>query len=128
MESTEKTAFSVNNGHYEYLRMPFGLKNAPSAFQRVLDNVVLEHLHTFCFVYMDDIVIFSKSLTKHLDHVRKIFKKFRQFNLKVEFDKSEFLCKDVTFLGHIITPDGIKPNPVKIDAIKRYPLSRTQNK
>lgn len=75
---------------------------------------------------MDDVVIFSKSLTEHLDHVRILLKKFRQFNLKVQ-DKSEFLCKDVTFLGHVITPDGIKLNPTKIEAIKSYPLPRTQN-
>lgn len=124
--SIEKTAFSVDNGHYEYLRMPFGLKNAPSTFQRVMDNVLKEYLHRFCFVYMDDVVIFSKSLKEHLDHLRLIFQKFRHYNLKVQLDKSEFLCKDVTFLGHVITPEGIKPNPSKIEAIEKYPIPKTQ--
>lgn len=112
-KSIEKTAFSVNNGHYEYLRMPFGLKNAPSTFQRVMDNVLKEYLHKFCFMYMDDVVIFSKSLTEHIDHIRKIFQKFRHYNLKIHLDKSEFLCKDVAFLGHIITPEGINQTLAK---------------
>lgn len=125
-ESVEKTAFTVENGHFEYIRMPFGLKNAPSTFQRVMDNVLKEFIHKFCFVYMDDIVIFSKSLKQHLDHLRIIFKKLRQFNLKVQLKKSEFLSKDVTFLGHVITPTGIKPNPSKIEAVKNFPLPSTQ--
>lgn len=124
--SIEKTAFSVENGHYEYVRMPFGLKNAPSTFQRVMDNVLREYLHRFCFVYMDDVVIFSKSLKEHLDHLRLIFSKFRHYNLKIQLDKSEFLCKDVAFLGHVITPEGIKPNPSKIEVIEKYPIPKTQ--
>ncbi|GJQ86388.1 hypothetical protein Trydic_g8478 [Trypoxylus dichotomus] len=123
-ESIEKTAFVVNNGHYEYIRMPFGLKNAPSTFQRVMDNVLREYLHKFCFVYMDDVVIFSKSLHQHLAHIRQIFQKLKEYNLKVQLDKSEFLRKEVGFLGHVITPDGIKPNPSKIHAIQNYPLPK----
>jgi transposase InsO family protein len=127
-ESIEKTAFSVNNGHYEYVRMPFGLKNAPSTFQRVMDNVLREYLHKSCFVYMDDVVIFSKSLHEHLVHIKQIFNKLKEFNLKVQLDKSEFLCKEVAFLGHVITPDGIKPNPSKIEAVQKYPLPKTTKK
>lgn len=122
--SIEKTAFSVNNGHYEYVRMPFGLKNAPSTFQRVMDNVLREFIHKTCFVYMDDIVIFSKSLQEHLIHIKSIFDKLREFNLKVQLDKSEFLRKEVSFLGHIITPEGIRPNPVKIEAVQKYPIPK----
>lgn len=125
-ESIEKTAFSVNNGHYEYVRMPFGLKNAPATFQRVMDNIFKEYLYKFCFVYMDDIVIFSKSLQEHITHIEQIFSKLREFNLKVQLDKSEFLRKEVAYLGHVITPEGIKPNPDKIETIKKYPLPKTQ--
>lgn len=124
-ESVEKTAFCVNNGHYEYVRMPFGLKNAPATFQRVMDNILREYLYKFCFVYMDDVVIFSKSLHDHLVHLRQIFSKFKEFNLKVQLDKSEFLCKEVAFLGHVITPNGIKPNPQKGKAVQEYPLPKT---
>lgn len=124
-ESIEKTAFSVNNGHYEYLRMPYGLKNGPSTFQRVMDNVLKEYLHKFCFVYMDDIVVFSKSLQEHIYHLQLIFQKIREFNLKIELDKCEFLSKNVEFLGHLITPEGISPNPTKLKAVENYPIPRT---
>lgn len=124
--SIENTVFTVNNGHSEYLRMPFGLRNAPSTFQRLMNNVRREFLHKFCFVYMDDVVIFSKSLKEHLDHIRLIFLKLWEYNLKVQLDKSEFLSKDVAFLGHVITPDGIKPNPTKIEALEKYPLPTHQ--
>lgn len=124
-ESIEKTAFTVNNGHYEYLRMPFGLKNAPATFQRMMDEVLKDYLYKFCFVYMDDVVIFSKSLQEHLLHIRQIFSRLKEVNLKVQLDKSEFLCKEVAFLGHVITPEGIKPNPSKIEAIQKYPIPKT---
>lgn len=124
-DSIEKTAFTVNNGHYEYLRMPFGLKNAPATFQRMMDNVLRDYQYKTCFVYMDDIVIFSKSLQDHLTHLSQIFQRLRETNLKIQLDKSEFLRKEVSFLGHIITPDGIIPNPLKIEAIQKYPLPRT---
>lgn len=74
---------------------------------------------------MDDIVIFSRSLQEHLHHIRLIFEKLQEFNLKVQLDKSEFLRKEVAFLGHVITPEGIKPNPSKIRAIQEYPLPKT---
>ena len=123
--SIEKTAFSVHTGHYEYLRMPFGLKNAPSSFQRVMDNVFREFNNKFLFVYMDDIFVFSKSLNEHLQHLSSVFKKIRSYNLKIQLDKSEFLRKEVEFLGHLITPQGIKPNPSKISAIENFPVPRT---
>lgn len=124
-DSIEKTAFSVPNAHYEYLRLPYGLKNGPSTFQRVMDNILKEYLHKSCFVYMDDVIVFSKSLQEHLSHLKQIFSKFRQFNLKVQLEKCEFLRKDVAFLGHVITPSGIKPNPEKIMAIQNYALPTT---
>lgn len=105
--------------------MPFGLKNAPATFQRMMDEVLRDFLHKFCFVYMDDVIIFSKSLQEHLIHIKQIFTKFREVNLKVQLDKSEFLNKEVAFLGHLITPDGIKPNPSKIQAIENFPIPKT---
>lgn len=68
--SIPKTAFTVQNGHYEYLRMPFGLKNAPSTFQRIMDNVLRDIIGKCCLVYMDDIIIFGSGLTEHLENLR----------------------------------------------------------
>lgn len=123
--SIEKTAFNTENGHYEYVRMPFGLKNAPATFQRVMDNVLKDLQHKICFVYMDDIIIFSTSLQEHIQNLELVFKTLAEANLKIQLDKSEFLCKQVEFLGHIITPEGIRPNPKKIESIKNFPLPKT---
>lgn len=122
----QKTAFSTENGHYEFKRMPFGLKNAPSTFQRVMDNILRGIQNETCLVYLDDIVIFSTSLQEHLERLRSVFDRLRKANFKVQLDKSEFLRKEVSYLGHIITPNGVKPNPDKIDAIKKFPVPKTQ--
>lgn len=70
--------------------------------------------------------MFSTSLQEHLENLKKVFSRLQQANLKVQLNKSEFLCKEVVFLGHIVTPQGVKPNPDKIDSIKRFPIPRTQ--
>lgn len=116
-----KTAFTVEGGHYEFIRMPFGLKNAPATFQRVMDSVLGDLNGTICLVYLDDIIIFSPSLQKHLLDIKMVFEKLRAANFKLQSSKSEFLRKEIEFLGHIVTQDGIKPNTNKISAIKKFP-------
>lgn len=120
-----KTAFNVDHGKYEFVRMPFGLKNAPATFQRLMDSVLRKHLGVRCFVYMDDIIIYSSSLQQHLDDIAKILETLRESNLKVQCDKSNFLRKEVEFLGHLVTVDGVKPNPGKVEAVRSWPLPRT---
>jgi hypothetical protein len=122
----QKTAFSVENGHYEFLRMPFGLKTAPATFQRLMNYVLREYINKICLVYLDDIIIFSTSLDEHLDSLTKIFDRLKQVNLTVQLDKSEFLKKETEFLGHIVTLNGIKPNPNKVKCIKDFPIPKTQ--
>ncbi|XP_050314887.1 uncharacterized protein LOC126749236 [Anthonomus grandis grandis] len=124
-ESIPKTAFNVEHGHYEYVRMPFGLKNAPATFQRAMDNVLRGLLGKICLVYMDDIIIFSTSLQEHLNNLKLVFERLLSFNMKIQLDKCEFLKKDVEFLGHIITAEGVKPNPRKIEAIKNFKIPNT---
>lgn len=118
----EKTAFNVEHGHYEFIRMPFGLKNAPSTFQRVMDNVLRELIGHTCLVYMDDIIIFSSSLQEHMSNLAMVLERLDKYDLKIQLDKSEFLRKEVAFLGHIVTPEGVKPNPDKIKAVREWPL------
>lgn len=125
-DDIEKTAFSVEGGHYEFPRMPFGLKNAPSTFQRVMDQVLREFVGHFVCVYMDDIIVFSTSLQEHTDHLKKVLETLSQYNLKLQLDKCEFLCKEVAFLGHVVTPEGVKPNPEKIKAIRNWPIPRNE--
>ena len=97
--------------------MPFGLKNAPSTFQRVMDEVLKDLQNKICMVFMDDVIVFSTGLTEHIQNLKLVFKKLREANLKIQLDKCEFLRREVEFLGHVVTPDGIKPNKKKIAAI-----------
>lgn len=121
----EKTAFNVDHGKYEFVRMPFGLKNAPATFQRLMDSVLRKHLGVRCFVYMDDIIIYSPNLQQHLEDIKKVLQTLREANLKIQCDKSEFLRKEVEFLGHAVTTEGVKPNPNKVKAIQSWPLPKT---
>lgn len=125
-DSIAKTAFSTEKGHFEFLRMPFGLKNAPRTFQRVMDNILRGIADERCAVYLDDIIVFSTSLQEHLVNLRKVFERLRRSNFKIQLDKTEFLRKEVAYLGHVVTPDGVKPNPDKIKAILKYPIPKTQ--
>lgn len=124
-DDVEKTAFNVEYGHFEFLRMPMGLKNSPSTFQRVMDNVLKGLQNEICLVYLDDIIVFSTSLQEHIINLEKVFQRLRESNFKIQMDKSEFLKLETAYLGHIISKDGIKPNPDKISAIKKYPIPKT---
>ena len=122
----KKTAFSTPFGHYEYVRMPFGLKNAPATFQRMINSVLREYINKICVVYLDDILIFSTSLQEHIDSINKIFKVLRKAQLKIQINKCSFFQKETDYLGHILTKDGIKPNNEKIDQILKLKLPATQ--
>lgn len=117
----EKTAFSVNNGKYEFVRLPFGLKNAPAIFQRVMDDVLHEHIGKICYVYIDDIIIFGETLDEQIKNLKIILETLRKANFKIQPDKSEWLKSEVEFLGFIVSQKGLKPNPKKIESIQRYP-------
>lgn len=120
-----KTAFNVEHGHFEFLRMPMGLKNSPSTFQRVMDNVLRGLQNDICLVYLDDIIVFSTSLQEHMVNLEKVFQRLRESNFKIQMDKSEFLKLETAYLGHVISKDGVKPNPDKIAAIEKYPIPKT---
>lgn len=120
-----KTAFNVEHGHFEFLRMPMGLKNSPSTFQRVMDNILRGLQNQICLVYLDDIIVFSTSLQEHMVNLEKVFQRLRESNFKIQMDKSEFLKLETTYLGHIISNEGVKPNPDKVAAIQKYPIPKT---
>lgn len=93
-----------------------------------MDNVLRPYLYKFCFVYFDDIIVFSKSLEEHIQHLALVFQKLREANLKIQLDKTEFLHKEVAFLGHIVSREGVRPNPDKIRAVKEYPTPKQLRK
>ncbi|KAL6427141.1 hypothetical protein ACFW04_008643 [Cataglyphis niger] len=119
-----KTAFSTPHGHYEFNRMPFGLKNAPAIFQRLMDQVLSGLQGSELFVYLDDIVLYASSLREHEIKFDKLAERLRQANLKLQPDKCEFLRKEVGYLGHIISDKGVKSDPAKIRAVKEFPTPR----
>lgn len=124
-QDKEKTAFSVNGGKYEFNRLPFGLKNAPSIFQRALDDILREHVGVRCYVYIDDIIIFGKTESQHFENLEIIFKTLENANLKVQIDKCDFLKNEVEFLGFIVSKSGIKTNPLKVKSISEFPIPKT---
>ncbi|XP_036149094.1 uncharacterized protein LOC118647760 [Monomorium pharaonis] len=118
-----KTAFSTPYGHYEYNRMPFGLKNAPATFQRLMNSVLIGIQRFKCLVYLDDIVIYGSSLEEHTVNKRltEVLQCLQEANLKLQPDKCEFLRKEVNYLGHVISENGISPDPAKLQAIRDFP-------
>ena len=124
-EDAHKTAFSTPHGHYEVERMPFGLCNAPATFQRLMDHTLTGLQGTEMFVFLDDIILYASSLTEHLIKFKKLAHRLREANLTLQPTKCKFLNKEVAYLGHIITEEGVKPDQNKIQAIQKYPAPRT---
>lgn len=115
-----KTAFGVNNGKYEFCRLPFGLKNAPSIFQRAIDDILREEIGKTCQVYMDDIIIHSPDERTHLLHINNILGKLEKAGMRVSTVKSKFFKSEVEFLGFIVTRNGIKTCPEKVKSITEF--------
>jgi ADP-ribose pyrophosphatase YjhB (NUDIX family) len=120
-DSIEKTAIRTPLGSYEFLVMPFGLVNAPSTFQRFMETALKPYLLKFCMVYIDDIIIFSKTEQEHLEHVRLILETLNKFQVKIKLSKCEFFKIKLDFLGHVISREGISPQPKKIQSIVEWP-------
>lgn len=125
-ESIPKTAFSTDSGHYEFLRMPFGLCNAPPTFQRAM-NTIFNNIPNV-LVCRDDIIIYSNTIEEHFVHLKTVFNLLSPHNLKIQLDKTEFIKSELLLLGHIISKEGIKPNPRKLEAIDKFPLPKTKQK
>ena len=120
-EDQWKTAFSTPNGHYEYTRMPMGLKNAPATFQRLMDQIKRGLDCKEMLVYMDDVIIHANSLKEHDKRVRKFFNRLTSTRLVLQPEKVYFLRKEVAFLGHIVSDKGVEPDPEKIKAVREFP-------
>ena len=118
--SEEKTAFIVDNNLYEWNRLAFGLTNAPGTFQRLMNHVLRSVVGKFCLVYLDDIIVFSKTRETHLVNLKVIFDLLDQAGLKLGFAKCNFMRTSVNYLGHVISALGISPDPTKIEKIADY--------
>ena len=122
-KSRPKSAFVSSFGKWEFKRCPFGLALAPAYFQRLV-NEVLSGL-TFAFGYLDDILLYSPDMEIHLEHLRKLFIKLREADLKLKEVKCNFLKKHIQYLGHIVSGKGITPMPEKLECIQKMPPPKT---
>ena len=105
--------------------MPFGLCNAPSTFQRMMEATLRGLQWHQCLIYLDDVIVFSQTFDDHLRHLSLVFDRLRIANLKLKPSKCKFGCKTVQYLGFIATPDGISPDSGKVASVRDYPVPTT---
>ena len=120
-----KTAFRTRYGHFEYLLMPFGLTNAPTIFQHLMKDIFQEFLNNFVVCYLDDILIYSKDINQHEEHVRLVLDKLRSAELYAKLEKYNFHQSQMEFFGYIISCDGISMDQKKIQAVLGWATPKT---
>jgi hypothetical protein len=124
-DDIQKTAFNTRYGQYEFLVLPFGLTGAPSTFMHLMNHILHPYLDKVVVAYLDDILIYSKTLEEHEEHVRTILAELRKHELYAKESKCEFFKRSVTFLGFIVTDQGIKVDPRKVAAAKEWPVPKS---
>ena len=128
-DSCERTTFITHQGLYEFTVMPFGLKNTPAVFQRLMQKVLMglnpEEGPHFVSVYLDDVIVFSDTFETHLEHLQQVLLHFQAAELKLKPSKHHSICQKVEYLGHVITPQGISPNNNRISAMRNFPAPST---
>ncbi|KAI3823046.1 hypothetical protein L1987_04472 [Smallanthus sonchifolius] len=124
-EDIPKTVFRTRYGHYEFMVMPFGSTNAPAVFMDLMNRVCKPYLDKFVIVFIDDILIYSKTKAEHEQHLRLILELLKKEQLYAKFSKCEFWLKEVQFLGHIVNDKGIHVDPAKIEAVKNWSTPKT---
>lgn len=119
-EDVPKTAFVTRYGQYEFTVMPFGLTNAPAYFMNLMNKIFMEELDKFVVVFIDDILVYSRSAEEHGQHLKMVLEKLRDHQLYAKFSKCEFWLQKVSFLGHILTAEGIAVDPEKVTAVANW--------
>jgi len=121
-EHKERTGFSVPSGHYEFNKLPFGLLNSPSSFQRQTDIVLKDLVGTECWVFIDDVIIFSRSVQEHAQRLENVLQRFDRANLQLHPGKSVFAQPQVNYLGFVLSEKVVSASPNKIKAMRNYPI------
>ena len=120
-----KTAFRTRYGHYEFLVMPFGLTNAPTAFMDLMNKVFQPYLDQFVMVFIDDILVYSRDEQEHEQHLKIVLQTLKEKKLYSKLSKCDFLLKEISFLGHIVFAEGIRVDPMKIEAVVNWKPPRS---
>ncbi len=123
-DSIQKTAFVTKNAQYEFVCLPFGLKNAAATFQRLMNNILRDYIGKFCFVYLDDIVIYSKTVQDHFQHLKQLFGKLEVSGLTLNLKKCSMLQKTITYLGHVVSEEGVHTEASKVKAVQDFPAPK----
>ena len=121
-EDVRKTAFVTKDGLFEFTRMPFGLVNAPATFQRTMDLLLSGLTWKMCMVYIDDVLVFSRTFDEHLQHLETVFERLSSAGFCIKLSKCHFGKRQVAYLGHVISDKGVKPDPDKIKAAEQFPI------
>jgi hypothetical protein len=121
-EDRHKTTFTTPWGTFEYLRMPFGLSNVGATFQRAMDYAFRGLIGKIIEIYQDDLTVFSKDGKSHIGHLKQVFERCREFGISLNPAKSVFGVTEGKLLGHIISKDGVKLDPERVEAIEKVPL------
>ena len=120
-EDVQKTAFRTRYAHYEFTVMPFGLTNAPAAFMSLMNRVFQGCLDRFVVIFIDDILVYSRSDEEHAEHLRAVLQILREEKLYARLKKCDFWLREVAFLGHVISEGGVSVDPRKVEAIENWP-------
>ena len=123
-DSEDYTTFITSLGAYKYRVLPFGLTNGPASYQQYMNDILFEYLNVFCQIYLDDILIYSKTKKEHVEHVRMVLQKLREAGLQADILKCEFHVQETKFLGLMVSIDGLRINPVKIQAVLDWPVPK----
>eukprot|EP00253_Pinus_taeda_P018941 PITA_18941 len=123
-EDIAKTAFRTRYGHYEFVVLPFGLTNAPATFMCMMNSVFHRFLDKFVLIFIDDILIYSRSQQEHEEHLRLVLQTLREHQLYAKFSKCDFFKEEIQYLGHVITKEGIAVDPEKIKTIMEWPIPK----
>lgn len=124
-EDVPKTAFRTRYGHFEFLVLPFGLTNAPATFMHLMHETFRDYLDDFVIVFLDDILIYSKTEEEHDKHIRMVLDKLKEKQLYAKESKCEFWKTEVSFLGHVVSQEGIRMDPKKVAAINSWPTPQS---
>lgn len=121
-EDIRKSAFRTHHDHYEFTVMLFGLTNAPTTFEATMNQLLEEFLRKFVVVFFDDILIYNRSLEDHCKHLREVLELLERHSFFVRQSKCCFRVSELAYLGHIITTEGIRPDPDKVSAVESWPI------